>query len=76
MAVLGLLPLVMTCPLLCGEGGRTFLPGVPNYISGRENNCSVSSAVESHETFFTEIERDMVSVVNMTTAMTDLHVGN
>jgi len=58
------------------RGGRRFLPGVPKYISGRQNNCLVSSAVEGQETFFTEIERDMVSVVNVTTAMTDLHVGN
>ena len=56
--------------------GRRFLLDVPKYISGTESNCWVSSAVEGHETFFTGIERDMVSVVNVIRAMTGLHVGN
>jgi hypothetical protein len=56
--------------------GRRFLLGVSKRLGRTESNCWVSSAVDGHETFFTGIERDMVSVVNVIRAMTGLHVGN
>ena len=56
--------------------GAAVSAGCAEIHSGTESNCWVSSAVEGHETFFTGIERDMVSVVNVIRAMTGLHVGN